>query len=63
MGRGGDDCISTSRSGVEIGVGEWIWICAWNGCLWGSGEISIRSCIGPGDDDGRGGVVTDAGYC
>ena len=64
IGLGGDDAISMSSSGVGWGVGDWTWICAtWYGCLWGRGETSIRSCIGPGEEDGRGGVVTDSAKC
>jgi hypothetical protein len=29
-----------------------------NGALWGSGDMSMESFPGPGDEDGRGGVVT-----
>ena len=30
------------------------------GALWGRGEMSIKSMGGPGDDEGRGGVVVDS---
>lgn len=29
-----------------------------NGALWGSGDISMESFPGPGEDDGIGGVLT-----
>jgi len=61
-GRGGDDGITIS-SGVWPGVGDWTSICAKYGCLWGRGEMSIRSFNGPGEEDGRGGVVTHSAYC
>jgi hypothetical protein len=43
---------------ADFGVGDETSICAQRGCLWGRGEISMRSFMGPGEDDGRGGVVT-----
>lgn len=45
--------------GVASGVGEctWIWVTTLNGTLCGSGEISIESFPGPGEDEGIGGVV------
>lgn len=43
---------------VNTGVGDGSSIWAKNGTLWGSGEISIRSFNGPGEDEGSGGVVT-----
>lgn len=59
MGLGGDDCISTSSSGVDWGVGDRITVCVLKyGCLCGNGEISMRSFNSPGEEDGMGGVVT-----
>jgi hypothetical protein len=43
---------------ADLGLGVEISICAQRGCLCGRGEISMRSFIGPGEEDGRGGVVT-----
>ena len=34
-----------------------------NGGLCGSGDISIASCAGPGEDEGMGGVVVLSGSC
>jgi hypothetical protein len=62
-GRGGDDCIAVSSSTADLGVGDETSTCTKCGCLCGSGEISIRSFIGPGEDDGRGGVVTHSADC
>ncbi len=61
-GRGGEDGM-TSSSGVCPGVGDCTSICAKYGCLWGRGEMSIRSFNGPGEEDGRGGVVTHSAHC
>jgi hypothetical protein len=61
-GRSGDDGIVMSSVRVWPGVGDWTSICAKYGCLCGSGEISIRSFIGPGEEDGRGGVVTHSAH-
>lgn len=57
-GRGGEDCMIDPSSVADFGLGDETSICAQCGCLCGRGEISIRSFIGPGEDDGRGGVVT-----
>lgn len=57
-GRGGDDCKRESSGVVDFGLGEGTSTCTKCGCLCGRGEMSIRSFSGPGDDDGRGGVVT-----
>lgn len=62
-GRGGEDCIVTSSSGVDFGVGDWTSICAKYGCLCGRGDMSIRSCKGPGEDDSKGGVVAHSTHC
>lgn len=58
--RGGDEgIVASSTIGVWFGVGDcWTSICEKNVCLCGSGDMSIMSCIGPGEDDGNGGVVT-----
>ena len=57
-GRGGDDG-NIGSSGVKVfGLGDATSTCTKCGCLCGRGEMSIRSFIGPGEDDGRGGVVT-----
>ena len=39
-----------------------VWSCPSRatGALWGRGEMSIRSTAGPGDDEGKGGVVVDS---
>lgn len=49
---------SSSMVGVEIGVGVVTSICVQKGVLCGRGETSMSSVVGPGDDEGRGGVVT-----
>lgn len=53
----------SSRRGVCCGVGDCISNCEKNGALCGSGEMSIHSFIGPGEDEGRGGVVTFSILC
>lgn len=53
----GDSAIM-STSGDCIGVGEVISIAVARACLYGTGEISMASCICQGDDIGMGGVVT-----
>lgn len=57
MRRGDSAIISTS--GDCIGVGEVISIAVQSACLYGTGEISMASCICQGDDAGIGGVVTE----
>ncbi len=48
-------------SGDWIGVGEVISTEEQNACFCGTGEMSMASGIGQGDDDaGRGGVVMDS---
>lgn len=47
-----------SAGGVWLGVGESTTKLEKNGCLCGSGEMSMRSSRGPGDEEGIGGVVT-----
>jgi hypothetical protein len=37
--------------------------CAKKGVLCGRGEMSMHSFIGPGEDDGRGGVVVFSAEC
>ena len=46
--------------GVDSGVGVSTCICAVTakGSLCGSGDMSIESIPGPGEDDGSGGVLT-----
>lgn len=61
MGAGESSIISSSVSvsaGVETGVGEVTSIWLEKGALWGNGEMSMNSLSWPGDDDGKGGVVT-----
>ena len=55
----GDESIEDT-AGVDSGVGVSTWIRALttNGTLCGSGDISIESIPGPGEDDGSGGVLT-----
>jgi len=50
---------SIGSVGEVSGVGDrtWIWVTTLNGALCGSGEISIESLPGPGEDEGIGGVV------
>ena len=38
------------------GVGS-TWVVTTKGTLWGSGDISIDSFPGPGEDEGSGGVL------
>ena len=61
-GSRGESCIRssakvdvTSSSGVVIGVGSRV--VTTKGALWGSGDISIESLIGPGEEEGSGGVL------
>ena len=54
----GEEVVGQSTEIVSVeGVWSW-WVVTTNGALWGNGEISIESTPGPGDDEGRGGVVT-----
>lgn len=48
-----------SSSGVYPGVGDCI---VKNGILWGRGDISMLLFMGPGEEDGRGGVVAHSIY-
>lgn len=60
----GDEPIAVSSTGVPAGVGEAISICAEKyGCLCGRGDISILSFNGPGEEEGRGGVVAQSVFC
>lgn len=59
MGAGESNMISSS-TGVETGVGDATSICKEYAALWGRGDISISSVMGPGDDDGNGGVVMES---
>ena len=52
----------TSSSGVVIGVGS-IRVVTTKGALWGSGDISIESLIGPGEEEGSGGVLARSFVC
>ena len=47
--------VGTTR--FDFGEGITSFVVVVNGALWGSGEISIGSMPGAGDDDGIGGVV------
>ena len=40
---------------ADLGLGDGTSTCAKCGCLCGRGEMSMRSFIGPGEDDGKGG--------
>ena len=68
-GSGGESCMTssakldvTSSSGVAIGVGS-TRVVTTKGALWGSGDISIESLIGPGEEDGSGGVLARSVSC
>ena len=68
-GSGGESCITssakvdvTSSSGVVIGVGS-TRVVTTKGALWGSGDISIESLIGPGEEEGSGGVLARSVVC
>jgi hypothetical protein len=51
----------TCSSGEGTGVGDWTSTCMTNGALCGSGEISIMSLDGIGDEEGwSGGVVASS---
>lgn len=52
---------SSSMVGVNIGVGDATSTCMQKGILCGRGDTSMSSVVGPGDDEGRGGVVTKSG--
>ena len=52
----------TSSSGVVIGVGS-IRVVTTKGALCGSGEISIESLMGPGEEEGSGGVLARSFVC
>lgn len=62
MGAGESSIISSlsMSTGVERGVGEVTSIWLQKGALCGRGDMSISSLSWPGEDDGRGGVVTHA---
>ena len=45
-----------SSIGDISGVGS-TWVVTMKGALWGSGDISIESFPGPGEEEGSGGVL------
>ena len=53
---------ATSSSGDVIGVGS-IRVVITKGALWGSGDISIESLPGPGEEEGSGGVLARSVPC
>lgn len=57
MGAGESSIISSSPK-TELGVGEAAADCSRKGALCGSGESSMCSVNGAGEDEGSGGVVT-----
>lgn len=50
--------VISSLAAARFGEGEWMSILEKYGCLWGRGEMSILSSNPPGEEEGRGGVVT-----
>lgn len=52
----------TSSIGDVSGVGS-IRFVATKGALWGSGDISIDSFAGPGEEEGSGGVLAPSVAC
>ena len=59
----GASCITSSvGDAVTISIGDVsgmgsALVVTMNGALWGSGDISIESVIGPGEEEGSGGVL------
>jgi hypothetical protein len=55
----GEDIIIEESADATSGVGGWTVnsAVAMKGALCGKGDMSIESFPGPGEDDGRGGVV------
>ena len=51
-----------TSSGDVNGVGS-TRVVTTKGALWGSGEISIESLPGPGEDEGSGGVLARSVVC
>lgn len=54
----GESSIISSLPDTELGVGEAASDCSEKGILCGSGESSMCSVKGAGEDEGSGGVVT-----
>ncbi len=54
----GESSIMSSSPDEQLGVGEADCDCNENGVLCGSGESSMYSIKGAGEDEGSGGVVT-----
>ena len=54
--------VDETSSGVVIGVGS-IRVVTTKGALWGSGDISIESLMGPGEEEGSGGVLARSIAC
>lgn len=52
----------TSSIGDASGVGS-TWVVTMKGALWGSGDISIESIPGPGEEEGSGGVLARSVPC
>lgn len=52
----------TSSIGDASGVGSIMCVTA-KGALWGSGDISIDSFAGPGEEEGSGGVLAPSVPC
>ena len=51
---------ATSSIGDISGVGS-TWVVTTKGALWGNGDISIESLLGPGEEEGSGGVLARSG--
>lgn len=57
-----ESCMTSSTTGEVTSIGDIsgvvsTWVVTMKGALWGSGDISIESFPGPGEEEGSGGVL------